>query len=544
MPNQKIRPRSKRLKFHADFKPNAKKTLLMLFYLFWWSVCVHAAGNGTLQIDQIGSDVYRRNNFDEFYNSCKIEGRYDLKALQNLLPKLSSLSESHIDDLPKIVERNTLRVLTTYSMTNYFVLEGQSFGFEYSLMKEYQRFLNRGKTNRNLGIVVEFLPVSENVLTPGLINGLGDIVAAGLTVSAELIPEVEFTDPYFSGIRATFVYNKNVSDIKQISDFAGKQIFVRPIESFYECLGNLDEILIARDLQPVRIVKANEFLTTGDILELVNAGIVEISLAENHLAERWAKIMPNLKIYNQITLCKDSGLGWMVRKNNPELRSSLNEFIKTHKKGTYYGNLYFKRYFKNTQWIKNPLNQDDIVKFSRYAPLFKKYGSMYNIDWMLLAALSYQESGLNHNRRSRAGAIGLMQVLPSTALDSRIRIENIDLLENNIHAGTKYLAMLRDNYYAKKDLISEDRIRFALAAYNAGPNKIRRCRTVASMRGYDPNRWFRHTEMAALELIGLETPRYVSNITKYYLAYRLSNTLDCLKSKQLGKLNQIFQEGM
>ena len=539
---REIRSHSKRTKFHTNSNPNAKKTLLVLICLLGWSVCMHATGNGKSHTVQTNSDVYRQNNFAEFYNSCKIEGGYDLKALQNLLSKLSSLSESHIDDLPKIVERKTLRVLTTYSMTNYFVLEGQSFGFEYSLIKEYERFLNRSKTNRNLGIMVEFLPVSENVLTPGLINGLGDVVAAGLTRNKELIPGVEFTDPYLSGIRAVFVYNKNVRDIKQISDLAGKQIYVRPVESFYECLGNLNEILIAQNLQPVRIIKAKEFLTTEDIMELVNAGIVEISLAENHLAERWVKVMPNLKVYNQIPLCKDSELGWMIRKNSPELKSSLNEFIKTHKKGTYYGNLYFKRYFINTQWIKNPLNQDDIIKFSRYAPLFKKYGSMYNIDWMLLAALSYQESGLNHNRRSRAGAIGLMQVLPSTALDSRIRIENIDLVENNIHAGTKYLAMLRDNYYAKKDMISEDRIRFALASYNAGPNKIRRCRTVASMRGYDPNRWFRHTEMGALELIGLETPRYVSNITKYYLAYRLSNTLDCLKSKHIEKLNQIFQE--
>ncbi len=516
------------------------KVFMLLFWLVFWSSFGNAAEKERILISPGGRIADTQNNPVESRNSCAIQGSYDLKALQSLLPKLSRLSKAGTEDLPKMLERKTVRILTTYSMTNYFVIRGQSYGYEYSLLKEYERFLNQDKMHRNQGIVMEFFPIPEKMLIPSLRKGLGDIVAAGLTTTPRFERETEFTDHYLSGIRDVIVYNKNLDNITQISDLAGKQIYVRPNQNFYETLTEINNQLIARNLPPVRIVKANEFLTTKDILELVNAGIIDFSLAENHLAERWADVMPHLKISSQLVFGRDAGLGWLVRKNNPELKASLNDFIKAHKKGTFYGNLYFKRYFKNAEWIKNPLNQDDIVKFSRYAPLFKKYGRMYNIDWMLLAALAYQESRLDQNRQSHAGAIGLMQVLPSTAQDAHVRVNDIHLPENNVHAGTKYLAMLRDHYLNEENIPSEERIRFALAAYNAGPSKIKRCRQVAETGGYDPNRWFRHTEMGAHQVIGLETPRYVSNITKYYLAYRLSNTLDCLKNKQLEKLNRMY----
>jgi membrane-bound lytic murein transglycosylase MltF len=163
--------------------------------------------------------------------------------------------------------------------------------------------------------------------------------------------------------------------------------------------------------------------------------------------------------------------------------------------------------------------------------LFKKYGAMYGFDWMLLAAVAYQESGLNPLRRSPAGAVGMMQVMPATAKSPRIGIDNPHWLENNVHAGAKYLALLRDTYFSHPDISSQERIYFVLAAYNAGPEKIRQARSLARGMGYDPDRWFRHTELAVLKLIGQETVRYVSNVNKYYLAYSLSSTLDCLKNR-------------
>ncbi|UCF90916.1 MAG: transglycosylase SLT domain-containing protein [Desulfobacterales bacterium] len=467
---------------------------------------------------------------------CRVDAGYSIADLQVLIPQLSRISEAHTDDLPDMLTRKTVRVLTTYSMTNYFISKGRSYGFEYSLLKDYERFLNRGKTRRALQTVLEFFPVPEKLLLPCLLNGLGDIVAAGLTVTPEHASTIDFTIPYLEGVHEVLVGHKNIGRINDIKKLAGRQIFVKPFRNYFESLARLNEQLTARGLPPVRIIKADEYLTTEDIFELINAGIVELSVAEKHLVDLWSGVLPNLKVYDQLPLRENASVAMIVRQNNPLLKASLNKFIRSRKKGTLHGNIYYRRYFQNTRWIKNPLNPTDRAKFSKFTPLFQKYGERYGIDWKLIAALSYQESQMDPNRRSHAGAVGLLQVRPTTAQDKRIRIRDIHQPENNIHAGTKYLALLRDTYFDDMKQDPAAQIRYALAAYNAGPRKIARCRQLAAEMGFNPNLWFRHGELAALKHIGPEPVRFVSNINKYYLAYTLSDTLDCLKTPHVRAL--------
>ena len=137
-------------------------------------------------------------------------------------------------------------------------------------------------------------------------------------------------------------------------------------------------------------------------------------------------------------------------------------------------------------------------------------------------ALAYQESGLDQNKKNPSGATGIMQILPSTAMDKNIAIPNIHLAERNIHAGTKYLAFLRDRYFDDEGIREQDKVRFTLAAYNAGPAKIIKTRRLAGKIRLDPNRWFRNVEMAALKVIGQETVGYVSNINKYYVLFKFA----------------------
>jgi membrane-bound lytic murein transglycosylase MltF len=120
------------------------------------------------------------------------------------------------------------------------------------------------------------------------------------------------------------------------------------------------------------------------------------------------------------------------------------------------------------------------------------------------------------------GAVGIMQILPSTAADKNVGIPDIKELENNIHAGIKYLRFLRDRYFSDPamDLLNQNL--FAFAAYNAGPAKISRLRNRAKKAGFDPNVWFGNVEILAAKKIGRETVQYVSNIYKYYVAYRLA----------------------
>ena len=139
----------------------------------------------------------------------------------------------------------------------------------------------------------------------------------------------------------------------------------------------------------------------------------------------------------------------------------------------------------------------------------------------MIAAQGYQESGLDQSVVSRTGAIGIMQMLPSTAAGKSVGIPDISTEENNIHAGTKYLRYIVDHYFDDPEIDEVNRTLFALASYNAGPNRIRRFRTTAADQGYDPNVWFRNVEVVVANEVGREPVRYVGNIFKYYTVYSL-----------------------
>jgi membrane-bound lytic murein transglycosylase MltF len=153
--------------------------------------------------------------------------------------------------------------------------------------------------------------------------------------------------------------------------------------------------------------------------------------------------------------------------------------------------------------------------------LFIRYADQYGFDWLAIAALSFQESRLDHTLKSAAGAVGLMQVMPETAEAPPIEIPNIQEVEGNIHAGVKYMAFLRDNYFNDAGISPAAKVDFSLAAYNAGPNRVNRLRRVAKRAGLNPNIWFGNVEQMARRSIGRETVEYVANVNKYYIAYKL-----------------------
>ena len=119
------------------------------------------------------------------------------------------------------------------------------------------------------------------------------------------------------------------------------------------------------------------------------------------------------------------------------------------------GNIMIKRYFEETKWISNPTSEQELKRFASMVELFQRNAKEYGFDYLALAAQGYQESGLDQSKRSKAGAVGVMQLLPTTAGDKNVGVDNIEKLENNIHAGAKYLDFLRDRYFSHKtqDLI-------------------------------------------------------------------------------------------
>src|SRR5262249_36048502 len=156
-------------------------------------------------------------------------------------------------------------------------------------------------------------------------------------------------------------------------------------------------------------------------------------------------------------------------------------------RGTTIGNILFRRYFSNTKWLTNPMSDEKQRERDALKALFEKYGKQYQFDWLLLAAQGYQESAFDPAPRSDAGAVGLMQLLPSTAREMGADTDKLTDPETNIRAGTMYLAKLRDTYFNDPALSPAARSDFLLAAYNAGPGNVRKWRDLATKRGMDAN---------------------------------------------------------
>jgi membrane-bound lytic murein transglycosylase MltF len=131
-----------------------------------------------------------------------------------------------------------------------------------------------------------------------------------------------------------------------------------------------------------------------------------------------------------------------------------------------------------------------------------------------------------------------MQIKPATAKDKHVKIDDVYKLENNVHAGVKYLAFLRDRYFTSPEFEHGASVHFSLAAYNAGPAKVRKMRARAKTMGLNPDIWFQNVERAAQQMVGSETTRYVANVYKYYLAYTLLSNLNDNKAIALEAQSQ------
>ena len=421
---------------------------------------------------------------------------------------------------PVASNKRLIRVLVSYNDTNYFVVEGKQRGLEYELMRTFEKFLNGGKVPTDKGRHLVFISVPFDQLLPKLVAGEGDVAAAGITITPERQKQVAFSRAYRKNVAEILVRNKDAAPLASLSDLAGKRVHLVSGSSYLGHTHRLNRRFAKEGLKPVLVEEVDAHLEAEDVLQMVNANIYQHTLVDDHIARLWSQVLDNIEIQSEISVNQGGEIAWAVRKNNPALLARLNKFVAGHKQGTLLGNILFKRYYKNTRWVGNPLDQASRSTIARLKPHFEKYGRMYNIDWKLLAALAFQESGLDQKKKSRAGAVGVMQIKPSTAADKNVGIKGVrGSVEKNIHAGAKYLHFLRQRYFSDPAISTHAQIDFTLAAYNAGPARIQRLRKMAARKGLDGNLWFFNVEHIAAKEIGRETVTYVANILKYYVAF-------------------------
>jgi membrane-bound lytic murein transglycosylase MltF len=422
-------------------------------------------------------------------------------------------------DWDEMVKRGHLRALVIYNRGGFYYDKGRPRGMVVEAMTEFEKVINKKLKTRAKRFIVDYISVPPDQLQQSLNDGIGDIICSGIIVTPEREKLVDFTTPIATGTQLIVVTNRSVSPLNNVDDLSGKDIYVSSISLAKVQLTELNQRFAQSGRTQISIHDVDPSLTESDMLDMVNAGLLPATVTLNFRARLWAKVYPNLVVTPAVV--KDEGdLAWAMRKNSAQLKAVMDDFLTIHKVGTAFGNVMLQRYFRNTKVLKNSTSQAEMAKFTRLVKYFKQYATQYNFDYLMVGALAYQESTLDQNRVSPRGAVGIMQVLPQYAAASPINIPNVRDPRNNIHAGTKMLAQITKSYFNDPGISEVDKTLFTFAGYNAGPNRIVRLRKEAQEQGLDPNKWFGNVELVAAKDIGQETVQYVSNIFKYYVAYK------------------------
>ncbi len=434
---------------------------------------------------------------------------------------LEHANEPWKGDLDGILERGFLRVVTANSPL-FFLCDGMhETGFAVEFARELESFLDKTYPKKGRRMSVVLMPLARDAILPAVLEGRADVAAANLTITPERSESLVFTQPTRKNVSELVVSGPAAPEIKSFDDLAATGLHLRPSSSYFEHVSALNEARDAAGKPVIPIEPMDEYLEDYDLLEMVNAGILPAIIVDSHKAAIWSQVFEDITVHEDLAVHEGGEIAWAVRPDNPELLSALNGFVEIIRKGSLLGNILIKRYLGNQELIENVRSEDALGRYEENLDLIKNYAGQYEFDWLVIVAQGFQESKLDQSKRSKAGAIGIMQVMPATANDQVVGIPDIENAESNVHAGVKYLRHLRKQYFDGPEIAPLDQVLFAFAAYNAGPGGIRKARKRASKMGLDPNRWFDNVEIAAARAISREPVIYVRNIYKYYVSYKL-----------------------
>ena len=424
-------------------------------------------------------------------------------------------------DLDVLLERREIRVLVPYSRTLYFNDRGAQRGLTADTLSDFEVFLNRKYGQKGRPITVVALPTTRDKLLRDLEQGRADIAAGNITMTAERGRTVDFSAPIALNVAEIIVTGPRSPKLARIGDLAGREVHVRRSSSYWASV----EAVKAR---PVAVPEA---LEDEDLMDMVAAGMIALTVVDEWKANAWAAMNRRLRPRPELALTDGQQIGWALRAETPKLRAVVNEFIATHPGSREKRYKSFPQYLSTLQ---NATADADWKRFEATVALFRKYAPRYRLDYLMAAALGYQESRLDQRARSSVGAIGIMQLMPETG--ATLGVGDINEAEANVHGGIKYLRRLMDRHVGEGP-DEQNRTLFALAAYNAGPARLAGLREEAAKSGLDPNLWFNNVEIVAARRIGNETVTFVRNVYKYYVAYKLQ--LETLAARRAARSAQL-----
>ncbi|KRW59828.1 transglycosylase SLT domain-containing protein [Pseudomonas sp. TTU2014-080ASC] len=420
-----------------------------------------------------------------------------------------------VRDLPDIRRSGELRVLINQSRNSSGEVKGQSIGIEYQRLRAFEHQLNSNNRNSRT-IKLKLIPKPKDQLLAALRRGEGDMVAPGELLSVPRGSNLSASAEVRKDVSLVIVARKGNRQYRHLEDLSGRSLALPTGSVAGDAIRELNQQLMDRKKAPLIIEWVNPTLAVEDVLEMVHAGIFNLTAVELPIAERWAKVMPKLRVDRHMRLLEDGSMHWYTRRDMPMLSASIDRFIKSYHPSADQDAV-FQRVYRRLYKVHYPLGRVERQRLERVRPVLQRHAKAQNFDWLMLAALAFKESTLNPSARGAGGAMGLMQVTPAAARS--VGVSNIANLDNNVMASAKYLAMIRRNFFNSPQLNERERMAFILAGYNLGPQRVQSMRAEARRRGLNPNQWFFQVERVAMEQIGMGVVSYVNSVNKYFVAF-------------------------
>lgn len=416
-------------------------------------------------------------------------------------------------DLSEIRARGTLQVVTAYSANSYFIYRGQPMGFEYELLK---------RLADDIGVQLEIIVTTDmDNITYMLNSGRGDLVAANIAVTKQRSEEVRFTE-YLMLTRQVLVQrspgyvpaalaedlerSQSVHFVRDPIELIGERVHVRRGSVFYQRLHNLEEEVGGE----IKIATVPGDVVTEELIRMVNSGEIDYTVADEPTALINRAYYTGLDV--SVPISFSQRIAWITHRNAPEFLEFVNDWIRRIRQDGTLATIH-RRYYEDprgfVQRVESEYYSATGSRLSTYDEYIKTAAGEIDWDWLLLASLMYQESRFNPNARSWAGATGLMQLMPATGRS--MGATNLNDPVQNIRAGSRYLAQLEENWAAIEP--REERLKFVLASYNAGPGHVADARLLAEHFGKNPNIWDGNV---ADYMLRLSNPEYYNDYGVQY----------------------------
>lgn len=375
--------------------------------------------------------------------------------------------------LEKILEKGTLDISTFYNTTDYYVYQGITRGFHYDLAKDFARYL---------GVKLQITEVNNDADTAiqHLQDGKFDLLAISLTQTPERNQKIRFSQPIFH-TGEVLVQNKNQKKLENMAELNGKEVFIPKSSTYKQVLQQIQDSL---NIQ-IYITETDQY-SYEDLLHLVETGQINYMVIDENIAQASGLSMKNLSY--SLSLKENISISWATQPDAVLLTEEINAWLTQIRKSGKL-NYLFRRYFNNHHAVPHQISKYTLLKkgtISPYDLLLKKESQRIGWDWRLLAALIFSESQFDPEAESEVGAYGLMQIIPETA--DHFNVTDYFRPDSNIYAGVEYLRYL-DKYFSAHHIDSTERVKFVLAAYNAGAGHVLDAMRLAEKYGKDPHLW-------------------------------------------------------